>query len=224
MLAARCIKIELLESRREAAAIKGRSRRAKPVLKYLIGFPFPTTLPRNRLYVSVEVDCPVMNIPAQPDQPARQGLTPGLVACLFAWAAAGYGALAISWAPGNWGHWICGPWGCGPPLQALLGCHLAWLVGLTPVAWLAGASPRISEAKKRRLARGVLYVAAGLIVATIVTQCITWRPAAADYQRRYLLARIGFVMATTVDIPMWQLLVAGLVVHRQSARTEQLAE
>jgi hypothetical protein len=49
---------------------------------------------------------------------------------LSAWAAMLFAALSITNLPGNWGHSVCGVWGCGPPTQVLVGCHLAWFAVL----------------------------------------------------------------------------------------------
>ena len=54
----------------------------------------------------------------------------------IAWALAAFGALSLANLPGEYGHSLCGPWGCLPPLQALAAMHLFWVVVLgPPVAW-----------------------------------------------------------------------------------------
>ena len=49
------------------------------------------------------------------------------------WSGLLFGSLSVANLPGDWGHGICGPWGCGPPMQALVACHFAWLVVLAPL-------------------------------------------------------------------------------------------
>lgn len=43
-----------------------------------------------------------------------------IILLLLAWGLALFAALKLNDAPVDWGH-VCGPWGCGPPLKALVG-------------------------------------------------------------------------------------------------------
>ena len=56
---------------------------------------------------------------------------------LLIWIAALYGVLQAGPYLGDLGYGICGPWGCGPTLDALTVYHGFWLVligGLTTAA------------------------------------------------------------------------------------------
>ncbi|MCA9061753.1 MAG: hypothetical protein KDA96_01760, partial [Planctomycetaceae bacterium] len=53
------------------------------------------------------------------------------------WAMTFWGTLQLSDAPIFQEHSVCGVWGCGPPTNALLACHLGWLVFLAPSIPLA---------------------------------------------------------------------------------------
>ena len=55
-----------------------------------------------------------------------------LSAWLTGWGLTLAGTLSIASLPGDWGNSICGAWGCGPPLQALVACHASWVVVLIP--------------------------------------------------------------------------------------------
>ncbi len=138
---------------------------------------------------------------------------------LFAWAATLLAALSIANLPGEWGHSVCGAWGCGPPTQALVCCHLAWLVLLTPVALMVGPLNQVPTPSRHRLGK-LLFLAAGLLIlGVVVHQRVTWWPAASEWQRNFFWQRCGFVIVTSVDIPMLQLLTVGLVMSRRGRRS-----
>ena len=54
------------------------------------------------------------------------------------------------------GHSICGPWGCGPPTEALLAMHCFWLVSLLVAAFALKQSFPISELETGGLVRDIL--------------------------------------------------------------------
>ena len=57
-----------------------------------------------------------------------------------AWVFALLGTLQVHrWEGLLGGHAICGPWGCGPFLSALIGYHGFWLILLLLPAWLLAA-------------------------------------------------------------------------------------
>ena len=60
-----------------------------------------------------------------------------LVLGLIGWGLAGYAVLSLGQLPGEFGHSLCGPWGCLPPLQALAAMHLFWALALLPLIVLA---------------------------------------------------------------------------------------
>ncbi len=129
---------------------------------------------------------------------------------LTVWAASLFAALAIRDLPGDWGHAICGPWGCGPPLQALLACHMAWLIILAPPAALLARSTQISAHGLRRFGAFLCVLAALFVAAAVIYQGLTWWPSESQWQRGFFWRRCAFVLATTVDLPVAQLLLVGL--------------
>lgn len=141
----------------------------------------------------------------------------------LAWGGCLIGALSIATWPGNWGHGICGPWGCGPPLQALIACHLSWFVVLTPIALWVVRSTRISDQMQRNI--GLLAAGAALagIAAVLAHQYFVWWPQAGEFQRPYFWQRFGFTIATMVDVPMVQALLIGLGIEL-SGRTHRRTE
>jgi hypothetical protein len=139
---------------------------------------------------------------------------------LLAWGTVFIGSLSIAKLRGDWGHGVCGPWGCGPPLQALLACHVSWLVAFVPIAVWGRSSLR----SQRRVWGELLILAAllGLIGVTLHEQLV-WLPAATEGQRQFFWHRVGFAVATQIDWPFVELAVAGLLLllpeSRQRNRT-----
>ena len=131
---------------------------------------------------------------------------------LIAWATALYGALSVSNLSGDWDHSVCGPWGCGPPIQALVGCHLAWIVLLSPLALSVGPMRNIPAGNRLRIGKALICVSMLLLGGVVAYQTLAWWPNVSEWQQRFLWQRLGFVIVTTVDVPMLQILVAGVTV------------
>lgn len=129
---------------------------------------------------------------------------------MIVWAASLLAALSIRDLPGDWGHSICGAWGCGPPLQALLACHFAWLVVLAPSAALLVRSARMPDQILRRLGVVLCVAATVFVTAVVIYQRVAWWPSANEWQREFFWHRCGFVLATTVDLPVAQVLLVGV--------------
>lgn len=129
---------------------------------------------------------------------------------LIVWASALLAALSITNLPVNWGHSICGVWGCGPPLQALVGCHLAWLVVLGPLVELVTrSSPRPSDLRLH-LGKLLCLIGASLLLTVVVYQRVMWWPAVSEMQQNYFWQRCGFIVVTSVDVPILPMMVVGL--------------
>ena len=143
---------------------------------------------------------------------------------LLAWVFAFRASLSIVKWHGDWGHGICGPWGCGPPLQALVGCHAAWLVFLLPLALMATNS----LTPKRRIFVGrlvVLFAVSGLI-GVVAYEYSSLQRASAEWGRNYFWPRVGFAVITFVDLPLLELLLAGLImtIRLPRFRTQDVAD
>lgn len=128
---------------------------------------------------------------------------------LSLWCGCLYSVLRVTEIPGNWGHWICGPWGCGPRLQALVACHGFWLVLLVPAAMI------LNEALPSRQLRliGTLVAglgAAGILLVALIQGC-TWLPVTP--RPYYFGQRVLFSVATTVEFPMVQFVCIGLLLR-----------
>ncbi len=113
------------------------------------------------------------------------------------WGAALWGVLQIANLPGDWGH-ICGPWGCGPPIKALVTWHAFWAILLVlPALAAIGHLPALWL--RRAGLAGILSGLMGLI-GIAVRQTVHWLPSVSQSDQQYLVARYLFAVATLVDI------------------------
>jgi hypothetical protein len=124
--------------------------------------------------------------------------------CLAIWGGTLAATLAIANQPGDWGHSVCGIWGCGPPLQALVGCHASWLVVLVPVGLLLRS--KTSPATFRIVTISSLFIALAGVVSVSVYETCTWFTTVGDTVKAYLGHRIVFVLLTTIELPILELL------------------
>lgn len=129
---------------------------------------------------------------------------------LAAWAAAIAGCLSVRSWPGDWGHGLCGPWGCGPPLQALVACHSAWLMFLLPPAVVLSRLQRPGPTSLRKTGALLACVAIAVLGGIALRQRLDLWSAATQSQQEYFWQRCGFVVATTVDLPVVQMLITGM--------------
>jgi hypothetical protein len=127
-------------------------------------------------------------------------------AWLSVWGLVLTGTLSIANWPGDWGHSVCGAWGCGPPLQALVACHVAWLVVLIPTVIIARRF--VATKTLRRAAASVLFLTVTGLLAIVVNQSLTWLAQVSEWQRQFYWQRVGFVILTAVELPILEL--AGL--------------
>jgi len=125
-----------------------------------------------------------------------------------AWGAALFGVLQLYRLPDTTGHSVCGPWGCGPPVQALLACHGFWLVLFSlPTGLLCRRldAPVLRKAGLILLACGILGLA-----GIAVWEGTHWWPRASEFHRHYIVQRYLFVVVTLVDVPVVEITIAGL--------------
>ncbi len=130
-----------------------------------------------------------------------------LTMALFAWAGVLWGVLQLAHVETDWDHTVCGPWGCGPPIAALVSAHLARLVVLLP-AGMAGRQ-WVSNEGLRATGLALFVVAVAAIVGMIVREATTWQPSVGPEQRGYFVQRCLFVIGTSIDLPVVQLLLLG---------------
>jgi hypothetical protein len=143
---------------------------------------------------------------------------------LVAWGGCLAGSLAFANWPGDLGHGICGPWGCGPPLQSLIACHAAWLVALAPPAGLLVWSRKVSVTTRRRVGIVMTLVPLAVLMSLFVHQLLVWWPQAGQWQRPYFWQRFGFTIATTVDVPVVQALLIGPTIWLSGQTRRRIAD
>lgn len=125
---------------------------------------------------------------------------------LSAWGAALYGSTQLHQAQLAIGHGICGPWGCAAAPEALLGYHLLLLTLIVPTVVLVGQW--LSSEANVRLGRWATLIGGFGALLLMAWATATWITDGSAPQ--YALQRGLFVVATTPDLPVAQLLIAGL--------------
>jgi hypothetical protein len=105
-------------------------------------------------------------------------------------------------------HSVCGPWGCGAPLPALLACHGFWAILLAPPTVLA--VHYLPTKLARRLGVGLIAAAVSAMVAIAAWEAAHWLPQVLPSQRHFFVERCLFSLVTLTDAPIMQVLVAGL--------------
>ncbi len=125
------------------------------------------------------------------------------------WFASLDGALQLQRLPdAAFGlHSVCGPWGCGAPLPALLACHSFWTILIGPPAILAAWY--LPFVWVRRL--GIGMAAAGIcgLAALVGWEAATWLPQVLPSQQHFFMQRCLFSLATLTDVPIVQVLTTG---------------
>jgi len=142
-----------------------------------------------------------------------------LVTGLTIWGLALFGVLQIGLLAGAGGHAhgavsICGPWGCGPPVSALVAMHGFWTLLAMPPLGL------ISQTWQRRhvhqLGR-ILWISAAVVIAGVVLwQTFIWWPTANRLQRPYIVHRCLFSLVMLVDLPVLPALLGGITLCAMS--------
>lgn len=123
------------------------------------------------------------------------------------WGAGLMLVLQVHQLPVGNSHAICGPWGCGPPLPALISYHGFWLVLLSlPTALCC----RFLRTRPLLLVGGTA-VLVGLvgIAGVIYWESTHWLPHVQTIQKDYFPQRCLFSVAILVDVPLVQVLLAG---------------
>lgn len=128
---------------------------------------------------------------------------------LLIWGVALWGVLQISRLPLPGTHGVCGVWGCGPPVQALIACHGGWLVTLTPVACMVPV--RLTGRQSRRSGWGLMFVSFLGVASVGLYEALTWLPEASEWVRGYFLHRWAFCVITMTDVPLLEAGFLGMV-------------
>ena len=137
------------------------------------------------------------------------------------WGGLLWGSLLVAKLPGDGGHGICGPWGCGPTMQALASAHLAWLVALSlPALFLMRGTGPV----RLRVGFLVTTLAVTAVVIVVAHERLAWWPQVDQWRRSFFWQRCGFCIVTAVDIPVLQTLFLGLILLLYPGRRQRLAQ
>ncbi len=116
------------------------------------------------------------------------------------WGLMLWGALSLRNLHWPHSHGICGPWGCGPAVPALLAVHTAWTVLLLPPAVFLRR--RHGAPGTQSICRGWLAAGLGGIVAVGLYEAAFWLPTVGAWGRDYFLHRWAFAVVTLTDVPL----------------------
>jgi len=126
------------------------------------------------------------------------------------WGLTLWGVLQLSNAPVLHSHSVCGVWGCGPPTNALLACHLGWLVFLLPVLPLTRSFGQQFPWTSRAVLSSFIVLSVFGVLAVGLNDLIFWYPVASEAARGYFMRRWAFSMITQTDVPMLELFAVGI--------------
>ena len=141
----------------------------------------------------------------------------GLSWKLGLWGVATWLVLSLHDSPFGESHSICGPWGCGPTISALLAAHGFWLLVAIPGAFWA------SNGLKTKQAVVAGWICLGLassgMVAIAVGELLNHPKFVARLEiPSYKTERILFALATTVQVPLLPTAFAGLILLNAGRR------
>ncbi|APZ96489.1 hypothetical protein [Fuerstiella marisgermanici] len=127
------------------------------------------------------------------------------------WGGIVLSALSMHDMRGFGQHSVCGPWGCGPPTNALLAIHIGWAAAIWPALFYLPW--RLSFTRNTVKTIVLSLTVSGLIGLLTITawQWIVWLPNASEWARSYIWHRCGFAILTAADWPFLQLLGGGIL-------------
>lgn len=126
---------------------------------------------------------------------------------IVAWGIGLFAILQVGRLPIDDGHLVCGAWGCGPPLQALVAWHGFWILLLAGPLTIGGRYlDRPTQTRAALLVGGIGLLG---ILGIVAWDLVAWYPSVSEFQQQFLLQRCLFSVATTVDLPVIALAVAG---------------
>lgn len=138
---------------------------------------------------------------------------------VLGWAGLAYGVLSLRLLPGDYSHRFCGPWGCLPPVQAMMAMHGFWiLVIVPPTAWaIRTQQPRA----RKTIGLSLTAVAAIGIGFVLAWESWTWTQRYGAGWGNLLSQRLLVAAVTTTDVPLLQILAAGIVLSVTGRRVDR---
>ena len=132
------------------------------------------------------------------------------------WGLASWLVLRLRDATFAGEHSICGPWGCGPTIPALLAAHGFWLITLVPLAYWARST--LSASRAIVLGRTLSGLSAVGIASVATWELAHWPTTDRAGLRAYTVQHGLFALATLVEVPLIQGVIAGLILARTTRR------
>jgi hypothetical protein len=128
---------------------------------------------------------------------------------LMLWGATLWMTLGLASVRGPWDGLLCGPWGCTAPLTAILACHLAWFVLLTPIAVIAWR--KSPPEKLWQVSLCLLFGAGCGLLAVAICGAVVWlrvRRGSTEYLARF----VGVEVVSYVELPLSEVFVIASVI------------
>jgi len=142
---------------------------------------------------------------SNPKPSARLGRWQTAVA-MPVWLSALYATLSLANVRSSWSGVLCGPWGCTAPLEAVISCHLSWMVVLWPIIWLTIRNHSVESRRWRVTGWGLLaFGIAGIASLTIQETFFS----GIAFNSPYLLRRVGLKVVGFVEAPVIAAFIAG---------------
>jgi len=120
------------------------------------------------------------------------------------WCLTLWGTLSLSGVRSRWSGLLCGPWGCTAPLEAVVACHLSWLVMFAPVVVLVD---RVAQ-PRRMNQLGTCLLLLGLVGAMVLAVQETLR--GLPDKAPYVWQRIALEVFGAIDYPVVPCLIGGV--------------
>lgn len=132
----------------------------------------------------------------------------GFVAGAVMWAVVLQGSLSLADVRSSWSGALCGPWGCTAPLEAVVSCHLSWLVVMAAALWFANRFHLITSHRWKWIIRALVICGISGVTALALREV-----SASDWQLNepHLWHRIGLRVVGFIDFPVLPSLAAGIV-------------
>ncbi|QVL31589.1 hypothetical protein KIH39_22525 [Telmatocola sphagniphila] len=140
------------------------------------------------------------------DCPIHKTRRPAWIA--IGWLTAAVSSLYISDIPYDFGEELCGVWGCFPPLQSLIAMHAFWLIALLALVWVVHFR---SSRFLRPLAAAFLAVGCFGAFGLAGKDLIRWCQSVSVEDQQYWPKRVGYILATSTDLPFVELAISGLI-------------
>ena len=123
-------------------------------------------------------------------------------------------------------HSVCGPWGCGPPTNALLAMHVGWCAAIWPPLFYFPWRLKWAPQRVRTIGAALFTLGVIGLLGTVTWQWVVWLPDASRSARTYFWHRCGFSILVITDWPLMQATIGGalLWIWRRPVRTTDLSE